>query len=69
MVTYTQSDFARRVGRSKQWISNKVLRHRKRWGTDKLMEFSSVEGEVVMVKLIRPEGGRKWMLGIVSTQG
>ena len=72
MKIYTQSDFSRRIGRSKQWISNKIMRHKKRWGDDwmdKAMEFTSVEGEEIKVRLVKAEGSVKWLLSIVSMRG
>jgi hypothetical protein len=72
MKIYTQSDFSRRIGKSKQWISNKIMRHKKRWGDDwmsRSMEFTSVDGETIKVKLVKAEGSVKWLMNIVSTQG
>lgn len=72
MKIYTQSDFSRRIGRSKQWISNKIMRHKRRWSDDwmeRVMEFTSVEGEEIKVRLVKAEGSVKWLLSIVSTRG
>lgn len=72
MKIYTQSDFSRRIGRSKQWISNKIMRHKRRWSDDwmeRVMEFTSVEGEEIKVKLVKAEGSVKWLLSIVSMRG
>jgi hypothetical protein len=72
MSIYTQSDFSRRIGRSRQWVSNKILRHKKRWGhewKDHTMDFSSVDGKEIIVKLVKSEGSRKWLMSIVSMRG
>jgi hypothetical protein len=69
---YTQSDFARRIGKSRQWVSNKILRHKKRWDQewrDHAMDFTSVDGKEMIVKLVKSEGSRKWLMNIVSMRG
>lgn len=63
---FTQSDFARRLGKSKQCVSNAIRRHKSRVGANDIMEFESVTGERIKVKLVKAEGSRKWLLSIVA---
>ncbi len=63
---FTQSDFARRLGKTKQCVSNAIRRHKLRVGANDIMEFESVTGEVIKVKLIKAEGSRKWLISIVA---
>jgi hypothetical protein len=63
---YTQSDFARRIGKSKQCICNAIRRHRARVGSNDTLEFESVTGERIRVKLLKAEGSKKWLISIVA---
>ncbi len=65
-MIYTQSDFARRIGRSKQWVSDKVKRHVSMNGYEGTMHFNSVLGEVIKVRLIRNDSSFKWLLCVLN---
>lgn len=64
-VICTRADFARIIGRSRTWVSDKIKRH----GHLDTIEFISVKGKVYHVKLIRAKGTKKDLICIVSTQG
>lgn len=63
---YTQSDFARRIGRSKQWVSDKIRSHVSKHGHTGTIMFNSVMGDVVTIRLIRNDGSFKWLVCIVE---
>ena len=63
---YTKSDFARRIGRTKQCISNAIRRHIARHPDNPYMEFESVTGERIKVMLKRADGSKKQLICIVA---
>lgn len=63
---YTQSDFARRLGRTKQCVSNAIRRHIARSPENPYMEFESVTGERIKVRLKKAEGSKKQLICIVA---
>ena len=63
---YTQSDFARRLGRTKQCVSNAIRRHIARSPENPYMEFESVVGERIKVRLKKAEGSKKQLICIVA---
>jgi hypothetical protein len=63
---YTQSDFARRIGKTRQWVSEKVTKHIATRGHDGTIVFTSLEGNELHVRLIRSEGSLKWLLMLMN---
>jgi len=63
---YTQSDFARRIGKTKQWVSDKIKRHVAMLGYEGTIVFYSVQGEELRVRLMRSEGSQKWLLTLLN---
>lgn len=63
---YTQSDFARRIGRHKNWVSDKIRRHVARNGYGGTLEFNGIDGKVYVIRLFRNEGALKWLICIVE---
>jgi hypothetical protein len=61
----TRSDFARIIGRTRGWVTNKIKRH----GHMDVMQFCSVEGRIYNVRLIRAIGTKKELICIVSIVG
>lgn len=64
-VICTRADFARIIGRSRTWVSDKI----KRQGHNGTIDFVSVTGKVYKIRLIRASGTKKDLICIVSTHG
>jgi hypothetical protein len=64
-IICTRADFARIIGRTRTWVTDKIKRQNHQ-GT---IEFTSVDGKVYRIRLIRASGTKKDLICIVSTQG
>jgi hypothetical protein len=61
----TRADFARIIGKTRAWVTDKIKRH----GHLGTIEFTSVDGRVYRVRLMRTSGTRKELICIVSIVG
>ena len=57
------------IGRTRQAIWDRINRQIENGDTNEPMEFKSVTGERILVKIFKTKGGTKWLLTIVSTEG
>lgn len=64
-VICTRADFARIIGRTRAWVTDKI----KRQGHNGTIEFVSVTGRVYVIRVIRAKDTKKDLICIVSTQG
>lgn len=63
---YTQADFARRIGKTRQWVNEKIQKHIADRGYEGTIVFLSLDGEELRVRLIRSEGSLKWLLKLLN---
>lgn len=50
---YTRTEFARHIGRTKQWVCDKVRRHRKLYDEQLPFELTASDGTLFVVKLVK----------------
>lgn len=62
-MIYTASDFARRLGVTRQAVSNKLKRHIANHSYTGSLTFKSlITGQDIKVRFYKAEGSKKWLL-------
>lgn len=57
---YTRTEFSRQIGRTKQWVCDKVRRHLKHYGAEVPFELTASGGDTYVVKLVK--SGSTWLI-------
>jgi hypothetical protein len=50
---YTRTEMARQIGRTKQWVHDKVRRHVRMYPADQLFELTASDGRVMVCRLVK----------------